>query len=367
MTNRVKELFRASALLALVAIAAGCQETTGPGSLSKLNAAAALADYQAMDAVLQSSGYRNFQMTASKMDAAKFGSAASVAIRAGEAMLALKGSADTRAFALAMANIANEIPQSAARVPLISGTNRGKTFVYNAQLHNWQIDPARTGAPSNGVRFITYEPKGAEPDPTKPTGHADLIDLGDASAGVALRLVVVEGSLTVLDYRTTVEGNDGGGHVTVDGFLQNSRDKLEFDIDVRGQKVGLVEKADIAVELGIASREFKVTGDVHVEKQNGTERGTVDLTVKHGSASFRVHLVNEVTSLSGTVDLNGSLFSRVSGTPQQPVFKNPNGDPITGAEALVLYRIFDISEDVFDLFEDLVEPIGGLIIMAVIL
>jgi hypothetical protein len=33
----------------------------------------------------------------------------------------------------------------------------------------------------------------------------------------------------------------------------------------------------------------------------------------------------------------------------------------------VLYRIFDISEDVFDLFEDLVEPIGGLIIMAVIL
>ena len=128
-----------------------------------------------------------------------------------------------------------------------------------------------------------------------------------------------------------------------------------------------VEKGDISLELGIASREFKVSGDVHVEKQNGSERGTVDLTVRHGSASFRVHVVNETTSLAGTIDLNGSLFARVSGTPQQPVFKNPNGDPITGAEALVLYRIFDITEDVFDLFEDLIEPIGGLIIIAVIL
>ena len=233
---KTKELFRATVLLALVAVAAGCQDTTGPGSLSKLNAAAALADYQAMDAVLQSSGYRNFQMTASKIDAAKFGYAASAAARAGEALLALKGSTDTRAFALALADIAQATPESAARIPLISGTNRGKTFVYNAQLHDWQVDPARTGAPSNGVRFITYEPKGAEPDPTRPTGHADIIDLGDASAGVALRLVVVEGSLTVLDYRTTVEGNDGSGHVTVEGFLQNNRDKLEFDIDVRGQK-----------------------------------------------------------------------------------------------------------------------------------
>ena len=59
--------------------------------------------------------------------------------------------------------------------------------------------------------------------------------------------------------------------------------------------------------------------------------------------------------------------SRVSGTPQQPVFKNPAGEPISGAEALVLWRIFDITEDVFDLFEDLVEPIGELVIIAVIL
>jgi hypothetical protein len=367
MKMRITGMIRPSLLLALVAVATGCQETTAPGSRSKLNTAAALADYNAMDGVLQSSGWRNFQMTAAKMDVAKFGFAAATAVRAGEALQALTAGRDTRAFATGLANIASSLETSAASVPLISTSNRGKTFVYNAQLHDWAVDPARTGAPANGVRFITYEPKGAEPDPTKPIGHADLIDLGDASSGVALRLVVVEGTLTVLDYRTTVEGVEGSGHVTVEGFLQNNRDKLAFDIDVHGQNTGGVERADISFDLGIAAREFLVDGYVHVEKQNGVERSNVDLLVRHGAASFRVHVTSAPDALSGTIDLNGSLFSRVSGTPQQPVFKTSTGEPVGGAEALVLWRIFDITEDVFDLFEDLVEPIGELIIIAVIL
>jgi hypothetical protein len=315
--------------------------------------------------VLASSGWKSFQLTAGKLNVAKFGSAPDAAARV---VVALRSAAsgDSREFAAALANVANSL-ESAASIPLISATNRGKTFVYDAQRHDWVVDPARAGAPSNGVRFITYEPKGAEPDPSRPIGHADLIDLGDSSAGIALRLIVVEGSLTVLDYRTTVEGNDGSGHVTVQGFVQNNRDKLDFNIDVRGQKTLGVEKADITLDLGIAAREFEVSGEVHGEKRNGSESGSVDLSVRHGAASFQVHLANGGNALTGTIDLNHALFARVSGTPTAPVFKNPSGDPINGAEALVLYRIFDISEDVFDLFEDLVEPIAGLLIMAVIL
>jgi len=365
--TKTKNLLRASPTLALVVVAAGCQETTGPSSLGKLNTAVALADYNAMDGVLQSSGWKSFQVTASTMDVAKFGFAPATAARVTAALRALPGGGDTRAFAAAMAGIANASMDGAASIPLISTGNRGKTFVYNATLHNWEIDPAHTGAPSNGVRFITYEPKGAEPDPTKPIGHADLIDLGDSSAGIALRLVVVEGALTVLDYRTTVEGSEGSGHVTVNGFLQNDRDKLDFNIDVRGQKVGLLEKADVTLELGIASREFHVNGVVHSEKQSGVEHSTVDLTVRHGAASFRVHVANDANDLSGTVDLNNALFAKVSGTAAAPIFKNAAGDPISGAEALVLWRIYEITEDVFDLFEELVEPVAGLIIAAVIL
>ena len=49
------------------------------------------------------------------------------------------------------------------------------------------------------------------------------------------------------------------------------------------------------------------------------------------------------------------------------MFKTPSGGDINGGEALVLWRIFDITEDVFDLFQDLVEPIAELVIIAVIL
>ncbi|MGH7461078.1 MAG: hypothetical protein ACREMA_08625, partial [Longimicrobiales bacterium] len=297
---------------------------------------------------------------AEKMDVARFGTAPAAASRTIEALRELR---DPRAFAAAMADVA----VGASSVPLISDVNRGKTFVYDAQRHDWVVDPARTGAPSNGVRFITYEPKGAEPDATKPIGHADLIDLGDSGAGIGLRLVVVEGNLTVLDYRTTVEGSNGSGHVTVDGFLQNNRDRLDFEIDVRGQNTNGVERGDISFELGIAARQFHVNGDVHSEKQNGHENSTVDLSVRHGSASFGVDVANNRGTLSGDIDLNNALFARVSGTAAQPVFKTPSGGDLNGAEALVLWRIFDVTEDVFDLFEDLVEPIAELVIWAVIL
>src|SRR5262249_29507670 len=150
---KMKDLLRASSVLALVAVAAGCQETTGPSSLGKLNTAVALADYNAMDGVLQSSGWKSFQVTASAMDVAQFGFAPATAAGVTAVLRTLPNGGDTRAFAAAMAGVANASMDGTASIPLISTGNRGKTFVYNATLHNWEIDPARTGAPSNGVRF----------------------------------------------------------------------------------------------------------------------------------------------------------------------------------------------------------------------
>jgi hypothetical protein len=318
----------------IVAVTA-CQDTSGPNSLDELNATAALADYSAMEAVRQSAGWKGFQMAAPKMTAAGISTA--------------------------------RVGFEAQSVPLISETNRGKTFVYDAVRHDWVVDPPRTGAPSNGVRFITYESRGAEPDPSRPIGHADLIDLGDASAGIALRLVVKEGNLTIVDYTTTLQGTDGSGHVTVDGFIQNTRDKLDFEIDVAGEKSGGLERADIVFELGIAAREFSVTGDVEVEKENGVENGAVDLRVRHGANSFAVDIENERGTLNGEIDLNSSPFATVSGPAPQPVFKKPDGSSISGTEAVVLWRIFDMTEDVFDLFEDLIDPIDELVMWAAIL
>lgn len=331
--SHTRKLLRAVLPLTVIVVTA-CQDTTGPDGSAELNTEAALADYQAMDAVRQSAGWRGFQLAAPSM-AAQAGLVGSG--------VALKS------------------------VPLISDGNLGKTFIYDAARHEWVVDPARTGAPADGVRFITYEPNGAEPDPSKPIGHADLIDLGNSTAGIALRLIVVEGSLTIIDYTTTLEGAEGSGRVTVDGFVQNTRDKLDFEISMQGQSSNGIETADIAFAMGIAARQFHVTGDVEVERQNGVESGAVDLNVRHGAHSFTVDIANEAGTLNGRIDLNNSPFALVSGPAPQPIFKRPNGSAITGAEGLVLWRVFDVSEDVFDLFEDLIDPIDALVIWAVIL
>jgi hypothetical protein len=365
MSNTMSKLIRGSLPLALV-IVAGCQDTTGPDSLDRLDTAAALADYDAIDAVLQSSGWKSFQMTAENMNAETLGAAPAAAVRATAALKEL-ASGDAHDFATAMTGVAYASAGSSARIPLISDANRGKTFVYSAESHTWVIDPSRTDAPATGVRFITYEPMGAVPDPTKPIGHADLIDLGDTSAGIALRLVVVAADLTVLDYQTTLDGAEGSGRVTVAGFVQNASDKLDFEIDVRGQNTGGIEIGDITFELAIVDREFSVLGDIHGENEGSNEDATIDLTVRHGVSSFRVDVANNGGQLSGYIDLNDAPFATVSGIEHQPVFTTPSGDPINGAQALVLWRVFDITEDVFDLFEDLIEPIAALVIIAIIL
>jgi len=331
--KHMSKLVRMALPLSLVAVMAACEDTGSPDA-GKLNTTAMLADYNAMDAVRQTAGWKGFQLAAPQM-AAKMGwSQRDVAVN---------------------------------MLPLISDGNRGKTFVYDSIQHNWVIDPSQTGAPANGVRFITYQAKGAEPDASKPIGHADLIDMGDTSAGIALRLVVVEGTLTILDYQTTLQGTDTSGHVTVEGFVQNTHDKLDFNLDVHGQKTAGVEHGDIAFELGIAQRAFHVNGNVTGDKQNGVESGAVDLHVQHGASSFTVNVANAAGTLDGDIDLNNSPFALVSGPAQQPVFTKPDGSAITGADGLVLWRVFDVSEDVFDLFEDLVDPIDDLVVWAVIL
>jgi hypothetical protein len=334
---------RALPMLPLLALAGmvACTDTTGTGSLDKLNETA-LADYKAMDDLQQSSGWKNFRLTAAGMRAV--------------------GEASTSSAQF------NLIPGgSRAGIRLVSDTNLGKTFVYDAQDHRWEVDPSRTDAPANGVRFITYEPNGEEPDPTKPTGHADLIDTGSGIAGVALRLVVVEGTLTVLDYQTSISGSNGIAHVTVDGFLQDKQQKLDFEIDARWQNSNGTEHGSVAFDLGIASRSFHVEGDVNSVKANGAEHTTVDLSTRHGSQAFRVDVANDLGDLSGVINLNDNPFANVAGRDGAPVFTTPSGGALSASEGLVLWRIFDVTEDVFDLLEDLVDPIDDLLLIGIVL
>ncbi len=362
--------WRMTLILALVAgITAACETGTEPMDGPAFDAEAALADHQALDTLLASHAMDGFRAMARGVTFGSLGVGAEFTGQ-GAAELQLLGSqSGPRVFAARLAELAARVDGELARNPIISPFRRGKTFVYDPAVGRYVIDEDREGAPDTGVRFILYEPGlDGRPDPDKEVGHADLIDEGDESAEeISLRLVVSEGETPVLEYRTTVDVLDNGGKITVKGFLQGDNDRLDFDIQVRGTAEDDGASMDVEFEMGIRERDFLITGSVHGAHTDFGEGGEINLTVRHGTESFSASLRGDEDAIDGTFFLNGDLFATVEGDPDAPTILGASGAELTWAERLVLRQIIDSAEDVFDFFEDLLDPVDELVILALIL
>jgi hypothetical protein len=333
------------------------------------DAEAALADHQALDTLLASNAMDGFRAMARGVTFGSVGVGAEFAGRTAAELQLLGSPSGPRAFAARLAELAAGMDGQPAQNPIISSLRRGKTFVYDPSVGRYVIDEDREGAPDTGVRCILYEP-GPEgrPDPEREVGHADLIDEGDESAEeIALRLVVSEGETPVLEYRTTVDVLENGGKITVKGFLQGDHDRLDFDIQVKGTAEDDGASMDVEFEMGIRERDFLITGSVRGGNTDSGEGGEINLMVRHGTDSFSVSLTGDDDSIDGTFFLNGNLFATVEGDPDTPTILGASGAELTWAEMLVLRQIIDSAEDVFDFFEDLLDPVDELVILALIL
>ena len=357
-------------ILAMVVALTGAGETgTEPEDLTSFDAEAALADYEAMDVIFSSDAMEGFRAMGAGISFQGLAPEMELVVRLGEALALPGNESETRAMAGGIFSAVSDLGPGPFNTPIISPLRRGKTFVYDADLGRYAIDPGLEGAPATGVRFILYSPgTDGKPDPTSEIGHADLIDEGDGSAeDIALRLVVVEGADTVLDYRTTLDIMDQGGKITVDGYLQGETDRLDFDLGVTGSVFGGENKVNIDFEMGIPSRSFLITGSVSGVENDSGEGGEIDLLVEHGPDSFQVDVTGSDTLIDGTFYLNGKLFATITGDPDDPTLTSATGEPLTWAEVLVLRQIIDSTEDVFDFWEDLLDPVDELVILAIIL
>ncbi len=356
--------------LALVAaVASGCESSTGPEDTPTFDAEMALADYEAVETVLQSNAMAGFRALGEGVTFLGGGEA--------QAAMAMVSNLDVpsdpesaRAFAGRMVELAAQAGPEVAQNPIISVLRRGKTFVYDSDLGRYAIDHELEGAPETGVRFILYSPAGnGKPDPSAEIGYADLIDLGDDSAEeISLRLVVVElPANTVLEYSTTLDIMEQGGKITAAGFLRGDEHQLDFDIQVEGSAAPGAATMDVNFSMGINSLNFLITGSVLGVAQDSGGVGEVHLTATHGSdASIDVAVTGTDTTIDGTFKVNGNLFATVTGHPDSPTFTGATGEPLSLVEMLVLRQIVDSAEDVFDLFEDLMDPVDELVILALI-
>jgi hypothetical protein len=199
-------------------------------------------------------------------------------------------------------------------------------------------------------------------------GYADLIDEGDGSAeDVALRLVVVHGEQTVLDYRTTVDASPGRGALTARGFLSGDGVRLDFDVTLEGREGNGVDEVALEFELAVAARDFRVTGRLRGAEGGGAGTGEVELDIRHGPDRLSLTATGQDGVLDGAVSLDGAPFAVFQGPEEDLEITAPDGRPLTGLEALALQRAVDVVEDVFDFVEDLLDPVDDLVLLGIVL
>jgi hypothetical protein len=343
----------AAAGLALVLALAGCK--SDGASPSEFNPQGTTAD------------------VAAAQDAFASGPTASFAAVSPDISLALGGSplvVNSAALAISHPSKASEryARQIAALVPAggagiqasvvaIPSEVAGKTFVWDESTDTYVVSDL-SGAPSNGVRFLLYavDPVTLRPvEPVVETGYVDVIDQS-TSALVNVRVQVVEGNVTYLDYQVVESLTTSSGLVTISGFAFNGTTRANFTLKntVSQNNGGIVIVLDYS--LDVPSRDLSVDwtatfGDV-------SESLTLDLTVSGPNGNVRLVGTEDADGGTFTVKVNGNTFATIIVTASSLVVTGATGDPLTSDEEQALEAVFDSFESSLDAFSALLMPVN---------
>lgn len=232
----------------------------------------------------------------------------------------------------------------------------GTTFVYDPGTSQY-IASERTGAPTNGVRFILYDGITT----LNEVGYFDLIDASDfginpASIDVTFRVFITAVSTTtpVVNYRVTGTASDTGGTLLVSGFLSDGSGQLDFDFEVTG-----TEATGFNAGFTLSSGNISVTLDIS-ETTTGSE--TLEASITAGSDEIKFIITidanGNIQGGSGIFFNDGSgdvLVATFSGNIEQDnvTLNNAQGDPLTQQELVALANIFAAVEYAFVVMEEL--------------
>jgi len=352
-------------LMGTLTLVGACDDSTGPDE--EFTPEAALTDYQAMEAVINSDEWDDFRAASSLFS---YGDGSSQDVPAAlaqtiESLSSLRGSGgDT----LARAVIRNlgDLPIHAQAI--ISETHRGVTFAWDVELGEYSASEL-TGAPANGVRFVLYElDENEDPIVENEIGFVDLVDEGDEVEGIVLRLSATANELHFLDYRVELENPEpGSGALSIDGFLRNDTDQLDFAIAVQGSQSGGSETVDITFDASIDSRDFEVSLALDGVNDETGEAGSLTLSVSHGAHSVEVSGTVTEGVVDGLIRLNGEDWATMTGAAANPTFNSADGDGFTAQELEMLGQIGNMAERVFAFFGELMEPAMHIILLGLIL
>lgn len=337
--------------LALLAMLGACQDSTAPAT-GAFNANRVVAGVAAVEKVAASTALGSLQQVT------RFGGDA--------ALNAARLAPD--AWSPGLAGAVSRISGSAVDagtflIPVMRASALGKVFTYDATLKRY-VASTRTGAPANGVRFVLYE-EGAnsEPIPAREIGYADLTDEKRATAGVAgIKLVVVIDGVTRLSYAFDVSVPGGAPNFSVQGFVVDGEDRLNFTINASSALLG-GGAATVKATLEAPRQGFEVQATLK-GTPNDRRNGDIDLVITSASDELVVDASTVNGVLDATFTVNGTLFARATGSVDSPVITGENGRALTPDELRALQEVVDMADAVFALVDDLVEPAGRILLLA---
>jgi hypothetical protein len=230
----------------------------------------------------------------------------------------------------------------------------GKTFVYNPDSAKYVVDPARTDAPTDGVRLVLYAVNPVTHAPLVPlqeVGSLDLHDVSTASAD-AVQIVATVGTVTYLDYTASASVGTTSATLGAAGYLSNGTERLDFNLSLAVTSTSIT--VDYLLEAGDNSIRL-----VDVLTQ-GSEN--VTLTISDGTNAVVMHVSGTTTGWTGDIRYNGDVAVTIGGTPEAPTFTRWDGTPLTEAEIAALGGIVESILIVFDGMDSLLGP--ALIVLA---
>ncbi len=171
-------------------------------------------------------------------------SSAAVALRAAPSKIMATGKSGAREYASTLARLYS-VPTAGMRPvgsrAAILEEHLGKTFIRNASTLEYEVSD-RTGAPSNGVRFIVYtvNPISGQPvTPLQEVGYAD-VEVTQTTNSASIRIELVSGNVTYLDYTVGATASQTAATINVSGFVSNGEDRVNFDLDMHLNSVDSV-------------------------------------------------------------------------------------------------------------------------------
>ncbi len=226
----------------------------------------------------------------------------------------------------------------------------GKTLVYNVNNGKYEIDPARTDAPANGVRFAMYavDPLLGQPvEPLNEIGYFDIIDTSDFPT-VSVSLIAVVGTETLLSYSVTGTFSEtASSSINVTGFISDGINQLDFTIALTGDDTS----GSITIDLSFAD------ATVHIQLSDtvdGGDSGRIVITQGGNSVVFEVS-EDAQGNVTGTISFNGTVVAQMSGTFEAQVFTNAEGGDLTAAEIEGIGDMFDAIGEMFVTVENLID------------